>query len=32
MFDDAGRVVFMALRDAARARLGAEHPCAIALA
>lgn len=32
MFDDAGRVVFMALRDAARARLGLEHPCALALA
>ncbi len=32
MFDDAGRVVFTALRDAARARLGAEHPCAVALA
>lgn len=32
MFDDAGRVVFTALRDAARAWLGAEHPCALALA
>lgn len=32
MFDDAGQVVFTALRDAAEERLGAEHPCARALA
>ncbi len=32
MFDDAGRVMFTALREAARERLGAGHPCALALA
>lgn len=32
MFDDAGRVMFTALHAAAAARLGAEHPCAAALA
>jgi hypothetical protein len=32
MFDDAGRVVFTALRDAAQDRLGPSHPCREALA
>lgn len=32
MFDDAGRVVFAALRAAAAERLGAVHPCTQALA
>lgn len=32
MFDDAGRVLFTALRDAATGRLGPDHPCVRALA
>lgn len=32
MFDDAGRVMFTAIHAAARARLGAEHPCIAPLA
>lgn len=31
MFEDAGRVMFTALAEAARGRLGAEHPCVAAL-
>lgn len=31
MFDNAGRVMFTALREAAVARFGATHPCCAAL-